>query len=184
MTRIGFRARALGVALGCSALMVAGSASTAGATTAPSHTATIRGTATDLPPDGSCPANPDFPTDPGYRVLITGWAKTRVGPAKVTVPLCLVFVGALGGEEVDGTFSISTLAGRLRGIADGTVGFDATDDYHVTLTVQQAGFLLTGVRGTIALSASASRDDGSFIGTLTSNLHRDHWGHSSAMMFS
>jgi hypothetical protein len=164
--------------------MAAGSVTSAGATSTTSHAATIHGTATQLAPDGSCPPNPDFPTDPGFRVQITGRAKTRVGPAKVSVPLCLIFVGANGGERVHGTFSIWTIAGRLRGTADGTVGFGAADHYSVALTVERAGFLLTGVRGTIQLEADASRDDGSLTGTLTSNLHRVHWGHSSAAAFS
>ena len=184
MTRLGFRARALGVALVCSAVMVAGNVTSAGATSAPSHTAPIHGTAIQLPPNGSCPPNPEFPTDPGYRVQIIGWAKTHVGPARVSIPLCLVFEGAMGGEHLHGSFSISTLAGRLRGTADGFVGFGASDHYVLTLTVERAGFLLTGVRGTITLDANASRDDGTLTGTLTSNLHRVHWGHSSAVAFS
>ncbi len=184
MTRLGFRARALGVAFVCSAVMVAGNVTSAGATSAPSHVATIHGRATQLPPDGSCAPNPDFPTDPGYRVQISGWAKTRFGPAKVSIPLCLIFVGAIGGEDLHGSFSISTIAGRLRGTADGFVGFGASDHYVLTLTVERAGFLLTGVRGTIGLDANASRDDGTLTGTLTSNLHRVHRGRASAVAFS
>lgn len=184
MTRLGFRARALGVALVCGAVMVAGSAAPAGATSTTNHTAPIHGTATQLPPNGSCPPNPDFPTDPGYRVQITGWAKTHVGPARVSIPLCLVFEGAMGGEDLRGSFSISTLAGRLRGTAAGIVGFGASDHYVLTLTVERAGFLLTGVRGTITLDANADRDSGSLTGTLTSNLHRWHWGHATGIPFS
>ena len=183
MTRLGFRARALGVALVCSAVIVAGGAAPAGAT-AP-HAATIHGVATQLPPNGSCPPNPEFPTDPGYRVQITGRARTHFGPAKVNVHLCLVFVGAIGGEDLHGSFSISTLAGRLRGTADGIVGFGASDHYALTLTVERAGFLLSGVRGTIALDGYDDyRNTGTFTGTLTSNLHRWHWGHPSAVTFT
>jgi hypothetical protein len=179
-----FSARAWGAVLICTAALVAGTATTAGATTTTSHTATVTGQATHLPPDGTCPPNPNAPAFPEYRINVVGRARTRVGPAKVTLRLCEISSSALGGEGLGGTFSIETFAGTLRGSVDGTLGFEETDDYHVTLTVEHAGFLLTGVRGTIALAGNASRDDGSFTGTLTSNLHRERWGRSTAMAFS
>jgi hypothetical protein len=162
-------------ALVCSALVVA-AATPASATGTTPHAAGVTGTTEHLDPDGSCPPNADFPTDPGYRAHIAGKTWTRFGPAKINVDLCFVFVGAIGGEELVGSFSVSTLAGTLRGTAAGAVGFGATDHYSLTLTVNRATWFLANVRGTLKLDGDEGRDGPGFVGTLTSDLHRS-WGH-------
>jgi hypothetical protein len=159
----------------CSALVIA-MATPASATRTVTHTASVTGTTTHLPPDGSCPPNPDFPTDPGYRARIAGKTWTRFGPARVNVDLCFVFVGAIGGQQLVGSFSVATIAGTLRGRAAGTVGYGATDHYSLTLTVGRGTWLLGNVRGTLQLDGDEGRDAPTFTGTLTSDLHRS-WGH-------
>jgi hypothetical protein len=162
-------------ALLCSALVVA-MAAPASATGATAHTRPVTGTIQHLDPDGSCPPNAEFPTDPGYRAHITARTWTRLGPAKVNVDLCFVFVGAIGGQALTGSFSLSTFAGTLRGTAEGTVGYGATDHYSLTLTVNRGSWLLANVRGTLNLDGNEGRDGPGFAGTLTSDLHRS-WGH-------
>src|SRR3954464_6304769 len=99
--------RALVGALLCSALVIA-TAAPASATAPKAHAAPVNGTIQHLDPDGSCPPNAEFPTDPGYRAHITGRTWTRLGPAKVNVSLCFVFVGAIGGQQLVGSFSLAT----------------------------------------------------------------------------
>jgi hypothetical protein len=163
----------LGALVG-SALVIA-MATPASATGPRAHTTPVKGAIQHLDPDGSCPPNAEFPTDPGYRAHIAGRTWTRLGPAKVNVDLCFVFVGAIGGEELVGTFSVATLAGTLRGRAAGTVGFGATDHYSLTLTVDRATWFLANVRGALNLDGDEGRDGPGFVGTLTSDLHRS-WG--------
>jgi hypothetical protein len=64
-----------------------------------------------LPPDGSCDPNPDFPADPGDREDISGLVRTRLGPARIDLRVCYMFVGAIAGQRLYGTFSITTFAG-------------------------------------------------------------------------
>jgi hypothetical protein len=175
MTRSGFSARTWCVALVCSALMVVAVAAPAGATGTASHVAPVNGRATYLQPDGSCPPNPDYPTDPGYRERIVALTRTRVGPALLQVNVCYIFVGANGGQRLHGSFSLVTFAGTLRGTADGTIGYGATDHYTLTLTVERASFFLAHVRGTMTLEGDVGRDGPAFTGMLTSDLHLNHW---------
>jgi hypothetical protein len=167
--------RVLMGALVCSALVIA-MATPATATGTTTHAAPVNGAIQHLDPDGSCPPNTEFPTDPGYRAHISAKTLTRFGPAKVNVDLCFVFVGAIGGQELVGSFSLATFAGTLRGTAAGTVGYGATDHYSLTLTVNRATWFLANVRGTLNLDGNEGRDVPGFVGSLTSDLHRS-WGH-------
>ncbi len=86
--------------------------------------------------------------------------------------LCYIFVGAIGGESLGGSFSLTTFAGTLRGHVDGTVGFGETDHITTTLTVDHGSFLVSRLRGTLGFETSLPRDSRTFTGTLTTSLHR------------
>jgi hypothetical protein len=176
MTRRGFSARAWGVALMCSLLLVAFTAPAAGATTtAPGHAAPFTAKAGPTNPDPTCPHAPDFTDGDNLRRHIVGVAKTRIGPAIIANNICYIFDGAMGGSRLEGTFSLVTIAGTLRGNSSGVVGYGATDHYQLTLTVTSGTFLLSHVRGTITLDARSDLDRPVVTGTLTSSLYLP-WG--------
>ena len=167
-------ARALAGALLCSALLVAVTASPVSASTSATHAAPVSATVTKPPPDGSCDPNPDFPADPGYREDISGVVQTRLGPARINLRLCYMFVGAIASTRLYGTFSITTsrrdLARHRRGVEEHT-----PYEYDVlTLSVERGTWWLFNVRGTLHLEGSQESSPG-FVGTLTSDLHRS-WG--------
>jgi hypothetical protein len=140
----------------------------------PSHTAPIH--ANFVPFDGPpCPPNPygygDGSPEGSYQRIV-GVAKTRIGPARFQADVCFVFVGALGGEELHGTFVLQTIAGTLRGVAHGIVGFGEPDHYALTLDVGHGSFLLRNVRGSLTFDTlDAGRDGKDLTGTLTSDVH-------------
>lgn len=165
-------ARSLLVAFVCGALLLVGGADAAGATsTGPTPTGNVRGVFGAVKDDGRCPVNPEFGGNEQHQQL-AGLASTRFGPALLKLDLCYIFVGAIGGEELGGTFSLATLAGTLHGHVDGTVGFGATDHVTTTLTVERGSFLLSRIRGTLAFETSLPRESRVFTGTLTTSLHR------------
>jgi hypothetical protein len=175
MRRRGFSGRAWCVALMCSVLLVTASATTAGATATTTHVATVNGRVGPVHDDPTCPPNVDFPGGVEQSQKIVGLLRTRIGPAAVVADVCYIFVGAIGGERLHGSFSVLTFAGTLRGTADGTIGFGASDHYALTLTVEHGSWLLSHVRGTFALDGDVGRDSPAFTGTLTSDLHVQ-WG--------
>ncbi len=162
--------RAWFTVLMCSALLATvGFANPAGATSTPipSHDASFQGRNVDLGQDSTCRKEEGFEYYTNYRQLITGVVKTRIGPACLTLDLCRIFSGVLGGIAVEGTFTLKTFAGTLRGTALGANGFGAHDYYNIELTVERGSFLLTHVTGTLQFHAD---DLPGFPGTLTSNL--------------
>lgn len=145
----------------------------AGATTTADRPVPVRGVATELRPDPTCPHDPEFPQGTNERRQLVGLTRSPFGPAVLRMSICYVFVGALGGEAVDGTFTISTLAGSLRGHAQGSVGFGLTDDLHLVLDVEHGSFLLSRIGGSLALEAAITNAEHStFTGTVTPDLHR------------
>jgi hypothetical protein len=171
MTRRQFSARAWIGALACSVVMVTAGATTAGATATSGHPAPIRARITTTAPDPTCPPNVEYPGDTGTRDRIVGPTWTRFGPSRLDVSICRIFVGAIGGEQLLGSFVLRTPFGSLRGTAEGTVGFGATDHYTVTLTVRWGTWFLTHTRGTLTLEGDAGGDVPGFTGTLTSSLY-------------
>jgi hypothetical protein len=165
-----FSVRTWCTVLVCSALIATvGFAGTAGATTPiPSHAAPfVQGHDEDLGQDPTCPRAEGFEEYVNDRQVITGIVKTRIGPARLKLDLCRIFSGALGGISVQGTFTLTTFAGTLRGAANGANGFGAHDYYNITLTVERGSFLLKHVTGTLDFHADVLPG---FPGTLTSNL--------------
>jgi hypothetical protein len=157
------------------------SASTTTRPTVAAHAAPI--TADFVPFDGPpCPPNPygygnGGPEGNYHRIV--GIAKTRLGPARFQADVCFVFVGALGGEELRGTFVLKTFAGTLSGAAHGTYGSGEPDHYGLTLDVDHGSFLLRNVRGSLVFDTyDAGRDGLDLTGTLTSDLHLSWFRHS------
>jgi hypothetical protein len=182
--------RAALVAVVCSVLVAvtapSASARTTTASAAASHAAASHAapiTADFVPFDGPpCPPNPygygDGSSDGTYQRIV-GIARTRLGPARFQADVCFVFVGALGGEELSGTFALKTIAGTLSGTAHGIVGFADPDHYALTLDVARGSLLLHRVRGSLTFDTyDAGRDGKDLTGTLTSDLHVSWFGHS------
>jgi hypothetical protein len=172
----GFSARAWAVALLCSVLLVAGTATAADATATTGHAAPFTAKVGPRNDDPTCPRNLEFSDGVNQRQKIVGVAKLRIGPAIIANDICYIFEGALGGERIEGTFALWTIAGTLRGTSAGFVGFGASDHYSLTLTVTSGTLFLSHVRGTIVLDGRIERDQpGRLTGTLTSSLYLP-WG--------
>lgn len=157
------------------ALVTGGVAGPASATGTPgtSPALSVRGIAGQPFSDPACPRDPEFPDGINQRQLLIGLVSSHIGPAGLKLDVCRVFVGAIGGMSIDGSFTLLTLAGTLRGHVQGTVGFSQSDNYNLVLTVERGSFLLSKVRGTLTFGASVTYvgDWNPFNGTLATDLH-------------
>ncbi len=171
-----FSTRTWLAALLCSLALVTGliAGPASASTTAPTGRAlAIRGVATQPVDDASCPRDAEFPEGTNQRQQLLGIAWTYIGPAGLKLDVCRIFVGAIGGESVRGSFVLVTLAGILRGRAEGTVGFSQSDNFNLVLTVEHGSFLLSRVRGELTFTASVVPVGAlnPFDGVLTTDLH-------------
>ena len=81
--------------------------------------------------------------------------QSRLGSGRLSLDLCRIFSGALGGVDVQGSFVLATRLGRLRGTARGVISFSVPNAYRVVLTVQRGTFLLSHVTGTLNFDATS-----------------------------
>ena len=172
MTRRGLSARTGFVAVLCSVLIVAATTVPAGATDpAPTRIVPVNGRISPLVDDPSCPPNVEFPSAIEQSRRGVGLVKTRIGPAAIVADVCWFFVGAIGGEDLRGTFSLIASTGTLSGTADGVVGFAQQDHYGLTLTVDRGTWLFRHVRGTLEFGGTVDRGLPGFAGQMNADLH-------------
>ena len=63
--------------------------------------------------DAACPRDAEFPEAVNQRQHLVGLVSTHIGPAGLVLEVCRIFVGALGGMPVKGSFTLRTFAGTL-----------------------------------------------------------------------
>lgn len=171
----GFSARAAFATLVCSMVLVTAGVTTATAAGASgfgssSATATFTGAATQLVADPSCPRDPNYLWAVNYREQLSGVVRSRLGSGRLSFDICRIFSGALGGTAIEGSFTLATRIGTLRGTATGVIAFDVPNTYRFVLTVQRGTFLLSHMTGTLNFDATESVDSPGITGTVTSNL--------------
>ncbi len=141
------------------------------ASAAPSATATFTGTAAAPVLDPTCPRDPNYTWAENYRQQLSGIVRSRVGSGRLSFDICRIFAGALGGIGIQGTFTLATRLGTLRGTASGVIAFDVPNEYRFVLTVARGTFLLSHVTGTLDFDATESVDTpGPLTGTVTPHL--------------
>jgi hypothetical protein len=122
--------------------------------------------------DGTCPPWKPYVGDPvytGYHDRYVGVVKSRGVVAVLTVDVCSLFVGALGGEELRGSFTLASRAGWLSGEAEGTIGFAGrTNDLYLVLTAGHGTRAFGHASGSATL-VGISTFDGTFT-TFTATL--------------
>jgi hypothetical protein len=171
-TRAAFAAVVFGVVIATAGLTTATAAGASGfgGPNAPT-TAAFTGTAQSPVLDPSCPRDPNFTSDVNFRQQISGRVQSRIGSGRLSLDLCRIFSGAIGGVDVQGSFTLATRIGTLRGTARGVISFSVPNEYRVVLTVQRGTFLLSHVTGTLNFDATESRDSpGPLTGTVTPHL--------------
>lgn len=101
-------------------------------------TGAVSGTSTFAGMDGYCPMNPDpFGGVEENHRHVSGVVATHPGE-QLEIDACEIFSGALGGVEVEGSFTLSSARGSASGTMRGVVQFQGRDRLDWTLTITSA----------------------------------------------
>lgn len=100
-------------------------------------TGAVSGTHAYLGEDTYCPTNPDPRDGEELHRHVSGVVATHPGE-QLEIDACEIFNGALGGVEVQGSFTLSSARGTASGTMHGFVAFQARDHLDWTLTITSA----------------------------------------------
>lgn len=102
-------------------------------------TGPVTGTVTVPAQDGTCPENPGFPGVQEFHQQFSGLLAGRGPDSRVDVSACQVFTGAMGGINIEGTFTLRRPGAAVTSTMQGVIAFFAVDSFRMVLQVDGRG---------------------------------------------